>query len=431
MKTIRSIAFCLLGLIITANGQSQVIDTLRLIKTIEVPNYSVFDLDTYFDDNTQLIAYSNSSGSTEGDTLVVFDLKNDSVISWFKGTDWNFDIAFINDSCLLYHNWGIDTIYSVSNFTDPVVTSLIYVPQYDFIGGFTLSDDKSRIAASSVISGKYQVQLYDFNAEENLAELIDTFTFTNIPSETELAISDDNSFIALSGGYGNDTVLLIDVTSSETYKITVTPNQGTYSPSFFKLNGELKLVVGGGYEDGSIEIIDVATHSFESSVPVFLSYNYSVSVDSGQNYMACGGYNSEIRVLKIGDNEFTTVFSDTPGLINKIKFSNDNKFLVAGLGAGTAKLVVYEIVYEEPPVNSLNSNVDEWSIYPVPVVDILYIDGFKSEALTELYTLNGNRIRQQKTSGGKIDLSDLPQGVYLLKVFNSGSILINREIIKL
>ncbi len=50
---------------------AQDITGLQTIRTLQHNNYSVAAIDAYFEDGYQLIAYSNSSGFSDGDTLVI------------------------------------------------------------------------------------------------------------------------------------------------------------------------------------------------------------------------------------------------------------------------------------------------------------------------------------------------------------------------
>ena len=86
-------------LLISFGAKAQEISGIETARTINVANFGVSDLDVFFGNNQQLIAYSNNSAWHEGDTLVIYDYKNDKVLSKIKGTDWKFDIQFINFFC--------------------------------------------------------------------------------------------------------------------------------------------------------------------------------------------------------------------------------------------------------------------------------------------------------------------------------------------
>ena len=55
-------------------------------------------------------------------------------------------------------------------------------------------------------------------------------------------------------------------------------------------------------------------------------------------------------------------------------------------------------------------------VYPNPVKDILNIENLSQEAVIGIYHLNGNLIKQQRISGSSINLSDLFDGSYIVKV---------------
>ena len=61
------------------------------------------------------------------------------------------------------------------------------------------------------------------------------------------------------------------------------------------------------------------------------------------------------------------------------------------------------------------------SIYPNPAKDILYISGAKAKS-TEIYNLAGQKVSSAKVSNGKVDVSVLAKGTYILKVEAEGKV---------
>ena len=322
-------------LLISFRAKAQEISGIETARTINVANYGVSDLDVFFGNNQQLIAYSNNSGRNEGDTLVIYDYKNDNVLSKIKGSNWKFDIQFINENQLLYFNNNI--IYKVENFTNPTVTELF---NNGMIESFIVSPDKSKV----LVNTGTVVKLFSYDGT-GLLTLLKTFSVTGF----ELAISNDNKYIAVSGGYNNDYINLINTDDSSITKISTSVHNGTYSPAFFNQDNKLKLAVGGGYTGGSIEIIDVLTKTLEQKLPEFTSYNFSISVDPTQKYMVCAGFEGTINMVSIKSNSFSGVFSQNSGiLIKKIIFSQDGRYIISGHEAGSsssAKLVVHKVNY--------------------------------------------------------------------------------------
>jgi hypothetical protein len=408
---------CLFTLMVFYPVNSQTIDTIQIERSIEIPNKSVIDLDSYFNEDYKLIAYGSSSGDDTGDTLVIFDYKNDLILSKIKGTGWKYIIRFIDNDHLLYLNTTSHIVYSVANLSDPQIHNLIVKQGDDFLYSFAISKDKSRIATRIYREpGINFVRFYDYNSAADTASLIDTFAISAIDYETQLTISDDNKYIALSKGYDKDSVILINTVTKEVDEIATTERLGTYSPVFFSKDGVMKLAVSGGYANGGVDIIDVAGKSIDIPVPVFANYNYSIAIDSSQRYLVCGGYNKEFRLLDMKDNLFTKIGEGvTPEIIYKVDFTDDNQYVLIGSGWGHGKLDIYKIIYK-PETNGFLELKSDYKFYPIPVSDILKIDGLNSNYIAKVLTMNGVQVFKSELLNGLLDLNNIPAGTYILKI---------------
>lgn len=69
------------------------------------------------------------------------------------------------------------------------------------------------------------------------------------------------------------------------------------------------------------------------------------------------------------------------------------------------------------------------SITPNPVVNNLNINGINGQVIVEVYGISGNRVKSVTTQG-VVSLSDLPQGLYLVKVLQNGEVLTTQNIVK-
>ena len=235
-------------------------------------------------------------------------------------------------------------LYQVTGFTNPTTVELLSSGVKEFI----LSTDKSKVVIEDLSD---HILLYDYDKNTGSLTLTNTYNIdANINGSGGMAITEDNSYIAVAGGYEADYheadfVTIINIANSQVTKVITPDNKGNYSPVFFYQNNELKVAVGGGYGNGSIEIIDVSSLSLVHSENVFSSYNYAVDVDETNKYLVCGGYNSELRLYNVDNFSFTNIFNSIVGHINKIKFSNDNQYIILGSGAGYGgKLLIYKII---------------------------------------------------------------------------------------
>ena len=92
---------------------------------------------------------------------------------------------------------------------------------------------------------------------------------------------------------------------------------------------------------------------------------------------------------------------------------------------GVWKLPLNEITGINETVNSSNIY-----IYPNPSKKIIKIvsDEISENSFISIYDINGKKIISQKIDNNNIDISSLPTGIYLLKLYNDEQILTTRLI---
>jgi hypothetical protein len=111
----------------------------------------------------------------------------------------------------------------------------------------------------------------------------------------------------------------------------------------------------------------------------------------------------------------------------KFQFFNGSPYVV--------NLNFFELIYEitDNPVNSIDLSTSEnLQIYPNPTDGILYIDmpGAVNEYSAEVFDMLGKSLyRKGNLSGGTIDISQLPAGVYYLKI-ESDNQHVTRKVLK-
>ncbi|HLF62102.1 MAG TPA: T9SS type A sorting domain-containing protein [Saprospiraceae bacterium] len=407
-------AFCsvLLALIFSsAVIQAQEITGLEVVKTLEHQNYSVAALDCYFENGQQLVAYSNNSGNSTGDTLVIYDFAQDLVLSEVPGTGWPYDIRFIDAEQLLFRNNS--TLFRLVNFTTPVVTELL-----QNVITFTVSPDKETVATLRYEGNEYQVEVAAYNSTTGTLSIPDIYAIPIVPDNeaTKLNFSSDGNYIALNGGYENNYVYVINMGTQSIMPVNTPANGGTYSPVFYVQAGNLRLAVGGGFLNGGIEVIDVDALIVESSIPVFPHYNYALAFDQTQRYLACGGYDGIIKLFGVENTDFTEVNMYQTGWVTQLLITQDNEYVISGHGgSGLAWVVIHHIVREPSGISPLNE--DRLLLYPNPTNGILQLDGLQ-EAVISIYDIHGKYILRRHTNGSTIDVQGLADGLYLLKTEN-------------
>ncbi len=75
-------------------------------------------------------------------------------------------------------------------------------------------------------------------------------------------------------------------------------------------------------------------------------------------------------------------------------------------------------------------NEKQISISPVPAMNVLTIKGLKNISELEIYSITGKLIKQQAVKNGTINISELKQGVYFVKIKNNGKVLTTQRIVK-
>lgn len=77
---------------------------------------------------------------------------------------------------------------------------------------------------------------------------------------------------------------------------------------------------------------------------------------------------------------------------------------------------------DEAFLATANSSVESVMFYPNPATDVVTISGNKTPFTNAMiYSVDGKLVKTTKINSGKVNISELPKGNYLLKVFNGNS----------
>ncbi|HEX4877607.1 MAG TPA: T9SS type A sorting domain-containing protein, partial [Chitinophagaceae bacterium] len=68
-------------------------------------------------------------------------------------------------------------------------------------------------------------------------------------------------------------------------------------------------------------------------------------------------------------------------------------------------------------------------IYPNPAKDVLYIDGFSGNAQLSLYDVTGKLLFTQFLTQRYVNITNLPGGIYLLKITEKKNVTIKKLLI--
>ena len=127
-----------------------------------------------------------------------------------------------------------------------------------------------------------------------------------------------------------------------------------------------------------------------------------------------------LKVLTLDGQEQTHALS----VIGRLEFSADSLLLVANDGSilgGELKDNVQRIEFnnEETPHSLMSVDTNHSiQIFPNPVQQIIHIQGTKAKETIRIYSLSGNLIISTSASdiNTDLDVSDLPNGQYLLQI---------------
>lgn len=81
-------------------------------------------------------------------------------------------------------------------------------------------------------------------------------------------------------------------------------------------------------------------------------------------------------------------------------------------------------------ITSTDDENEIYSLYPNPTYDVLYFSRALNNYQCDIYNLHGTRVKTYHITDNQIDIQDLPQGLYTLRVFNDDNLLV-KKIIKM
>lgn len=407
------VSFYLFSLLSYKPLVGQDITGLEVVRTLEHPgNYSVGKMDSYFDSTHQLIAYGIEDGSGVRDTLVIYDFGLDSILAKIPGHGLLSGVNFIDATELLCVMK--DTLWRVTGIGDTITREVLATG----MRAMRLSNDMARLAFVLYNLGLQYVGMAAYDTATGILQTIDTIgsSEASIDEYILIAFSPADDYFAINGGYDHPFAEVIDVASGTLHKVNVTGIESTYSPGFFYQRGRLKMAVGGGYYNGAIVVIDIASLTQESIMPVFQHYMYALTFDQSGRYLACGGYDAFLGLYEVADTLFTEIQSYEVGTLKSLHFTSDNQYLLSGYQAAAgSRLDIQLIIREASAVKAVESL--PLILYPNPTTGTIYMKGV-SDALVKVYDSAGQLLLTQYETEDGIDVRHLPSGYYIVMAQN-------------
>ena len=214
---------------------------------------------------------------------------------------------------------------------------------------------------------------------------------------------------------------------TQVYSIAVQSNGGIIiGANFTTFDGIIRLNI-----DGSRDVL-FNTGIVDSTV-------LSIAIESDGKIIVGGGFTTfnEIAANKIirlnTDGTSDSLFNSGAGFnssINKIAIQPDGKIVIGGYFARYMGVLVSTIVrLSGSPVLSMNKfSVNKFSLYPNPAKEFLHLN--LEDSITpyyyEIYDLLGKSIKSEAVFENQIDVNNLSNGLYILKVNTSNGILTSK-----
>ena len=181
--------------------------------------------------------------------------------------------------------------------------------------------------------------------------------------------------------------------------------------------------------------------------------NSNISTPNAYQQNLIGQYNGFIcKFNNLGQKEWGTYYGGNLRENTMIALPYDNNFYVVGQTISTSGLTTtncyqtnletYDIDngtpqnifiahFEPTPLSIQNFDQQSISIYPNPAKDFVNIDNFNESKITDvsIYDIKGQKVFSEKQNFQKLDLSNLSDGFYLMKIITDSETFY-RKIIK-
>lgn len=158
------------------------------------------------------------------------------------------------------------------------------------------------------------------------------------------------------------------------------------------------------YSDANSGVLIATTYTSQNDI-----FNIYYSVDNGANWESVDRSN----LLHTESNSVTVDFSDKKAYI-----------YIASTDLG---LLGYNLNLDVLANNEVSSEKAKVLVYPNPTVDVVHIDS-KNLKSAILYDMNGKKILESNKT--EINVSQLPKGVYVLRIVTADNKIVSSKIIK-
>ena len=122
-------------------------------------------------------------------------------------------------------------------------------------------------------------------------------------------------------------------------------------------------------------------------------------------------FSQEVPSLRIRQNNFSI------DGIQKITFERQNIHLLLKNNSNLRVFLEQPCYFIHPTVSALNPEIETFSYYPNPVIDMLHLSDNNNWGKIYIYDIQGKLLKRHQTEDTTVslDLSDLRAGMYLIK----------------
>lgn len=118
-------------------------------------------------------------------------------------------------------------------------------------------------------------------------------------------------------------------------------------------------------------------------------------------------------------NEFTCDWTAPAAASGDVTFYFGANAVNGNNGTNGDNAVLTDFTFQEAIVDQpdgiFDLAVQTLSVFPNPVKDVFNIEGISKRTSIEIYALNGTKVSQTISDNGKVDITNLPSGLYIVK----------------
>ena len=199
-------------------------------------------------------------------------------------------------------------------------------------GNIAYSPDGTRLAVASSIG----VWIYDAQTGEELSLLAgeELSLLGHTYGVLSMSFSPDGTTLASGGGWNDNTVRLWDVATA-THKATLTGHTDWVNSVSFSPDGT---TLASGSRDNTVRLWDVATATHKATLTGHTDWVNSVSFSPDGTTLASGSRDNTVRLWDVATATHKATLTGHTDSVRSVSFSSDGTTLASGSGDDTVRL---------------------------------------------------------------------------------------------